>query len=605
MEDTVTRTLLSDFLLLSNLLAILFLVLAVYFWRLTKKESRLLKAEVGKHKNLAAQFRAIIMLAKDAIIASDSSGKIVFWNQAAVDTFGYSQKEALGKFVNDLVFPAWNKEEKTGAAPLLGKTLEITAVKKNGAEFPSEITVTAIKSRNKLEVAGQVWSFRNVAERVMLQEQIEYQATHDLLTGLPNRVLLNDRIHQAIAISKRNNTIFGVLFFDIDRFKLVNDGLSLSAGDELLQKIAERIKLLTRESDTIARLGGDEFVGVLVLGQDDSALLTVANKLLSVFQKPFKVADSDVTVSVSVGISFFPRNGQTPDELLRNADIAMHRAKETGGNQLQFYSPDVNANHIERLHLETDLHHALENNEFYLCYQPQIDITNNQMVSVEALIRWKHPEKGLILPNDFIPIAEQAGIIVPIGAWVLREACQQNKKWQEQGLPPIRVTVNISTNQFKHPQFVETVKNILEETQLEPDFLELELTENLLIKMVDAKKTIMDLKNLGVRIALDDFGTGYSSLGYLRHLKIDRLKIDQSYVKNINSDSDDEVIIKAIISIARDLNLQVVAEGVETQKQLDFLRSKHCEEIQGYFFSKPIIAEEIEIMLKKPRIEKD
>ncbi len=451
------------------------------------------------------------------------------------------------------------------------------------------------------EIGGQIWSFRDATERAKLEEEIKYQATHDILTGLPNRALLMDRIQQAIALSKRTNTLFGVLFFDLDRFKLINDSFSHSAGDELLQQIAKRIKFAIRESDTIARLGGDEFIGLLVSMSDSQALEIITDKIMAIFKHPFKVMEHDLTISVSIGASIYPRDGNTPDELLRNADIAMYRAKDMGGNQLQFYSPDINTHNIERLELETALSLALQRNEFFLCYQPEMDVASNEMISVEALIRWQHPENGVILPIDFIPIAEQTGLIVPIGAWVIKEACAQNKKWQEAGLPPIRVAVNISTKQFKQPNFTEVIKGALAESGLAPEFLELELTENLFIKIGDAKDTLSELKNMGVSIALDDFGTGYSSLGYLRQMNIDRLKIDQSYVKNINADNGDEVIIKAIISMAKNLNLDVIAEGVETQKQLEFLQSKDCDEMQGYFFSKPLLAEELETILKNPK----
>ncbi len=433
---------------------------------------------------------------------------------------------------------------------------------------------------------------------------LQYQATHDLLTGLPNRTLLIDRIQQAINLAKREKGMFSVLVFDLDRFKLVNDSFSYSLGDELLQRIAKRIKAVTRESDTIARVSGDKFIAVFVLIPDDDALSTIANKILDVFKKPFKILDTEVTISVSVGVSIFPRDGATPDELLQNAEIAMFRAKEIGENQINFYSPGVAAHAIEYLEMETALHRALEKKEFYLCYQPEIDITSDEIISAEALIRWQHPKKGLILPNDFIPLAERTGVIVPIGTWVLREACAQNKKWQDAGLAPIRIAVNISSRQFKQSNFVEVVKNILEETGLKGEFLELELTENLLVKMAEAETTLFELKKLGVSIALDDFGSGYSSLGYLRHMHIDRLKIDQSYVKNIAFENEDEIIIKAIISMAQSLNLNIVAEGVETQKQLDFLKAKHCREMQGYFFSKPVRAQALEALLKQQKDRK-
>jgi diguanylate cyclase (GGDEF)-like protein len=578
-------------------------------WQLLKESheyTESLEENVKERTHLLQQSlsvtRGTLESAADGIVVIDNENHIIDFNQKLLDLWRippivieHKDGEALLESIVTEVEDSEGFSKITREAFLKKGPMKIIKLKTKDNR-----TLECYSQPYKLneKVAGQVWSFRDITERAMLEEQVQHQATYDMLTGLPNRALLVDRVHQAITLAKRDDTKFGVLFFDLDRFKLINDSFSHSTGDELLQQVAQRIIFATRESDTIARLGGDEFIGILISISNDDALKIIADKLLDVFKQPFKISDCEVTVSASVGVSVFPRDGATVDELLRNADIAMYRAKEMGGNQLQFYSPIFNTHNIEHLELETALHKALEKKELFLCYQPQIDVKTNEMFSVEALIRWQHPKRGLMLPIDFIPIAEQTGFIISIGAWVLKEACQQNKRWQDAGLRPIRVTVNVATKQFKQPNFVEIVENVLKETGLKPEYLELELTENLLIKTADAQDTLAKLNKLGISIALDDFGTGYSSLGYLRHMHIDRLKIDQSYVKNIDRDDDDEIIIKAIIAMAHSLKLDVVAEGVETQKQLDFLKRKHCGEAQGYFFSEPLPAKEVEAMLK-------
>jgi diguanylate cyclase (GGDEF)-like protein len=453
------------------------------------------------------------------------------------------------------------------------------------------------------KIAGRVWSFRDVTKRALLEEELHHQSTHDALTGLPNRVLLMDRIHQAINRAVRHNTQFCLLFFDLDRFKLINDSISHAAGDELLQEVAMRIIGVLRSEDTCARLGGDEFVVVAEVVNEADAQ-TIANKVISVFTKPFNVTSCDIVVSASIGISVFPLNGNTIDELLSHADIAMYQAKKLGGNQSQYYNNAIGLQSVNRMGREAELRQAIDNEEFFLVYQPQLDIYSEKITSVEALIRWQHPTKGLILPIDFIPLAEETGLIMVIGEWVLRTACRQNKVWQDMGLAKIRVSVNLASQQLKQPNLVEKIKTILEEVNLEPCYLELELTENVIIDNIKTIGMISELNALGVNIALDDFGTGYSCLNYLRTLTVDRIKIDQSFIKTINTNRGDEAILKAIITMANSLNLKILAEGVETQNQLDFLRSKRCGEVQGYYFSKPLLANNLEdLMMKQESIK--
>lgn len=449
------------------------------------------------------------------------------------------------------------------------------------------------------KIIGRVWNFRDITNRIYLETQLEHQATHDALTDLPNRVLLNDRIRQAIVNATRNQLIVGILFIDLDRFKLVNDSFSHSMGDQLLIAVGRLLSQSVREEDTVARLGGDEFLVVIPELKNYENIIKVASNLLAVFKKPFHVLDREILITASMGISIYPHDGKTSDELLRNADLAMYFAKESGANQFQFYSKGMNQEALSRFEKESELRAAINNQEFFLCYQPQFDLLHHKVISAEALIRWKHPKKGIIFPLDFIPTAEETGLIVPIGEWILKTACEQNKRWQEKGLPPIRIAVNVTTHQLRQPHFVDSVKNILEITGLKPKFLELEVTENVIVTSFRVIDVIKNLKKLGVQIALDDFGTGNSSLNYLRKIPIDRLKIDKSFIQNIDLSQNDEVIIKAIVTMARNLNLEVLAEGVETKKQLQFLQNKYCTNIQGFYMSKPLSSEECEALLEK------
>ncbi|HEY5808685.1 MAG TPA: EAL domain-containing protein [Povalibacter sp.] len=429
----------------------------------------------------------------------------------------------------------------------------------------------------------------DITERKLYQARIEQQANYDTLTGLANRSLLNDRLQQGILTAGSYGARLAVVFVDLDRFKFINDSLGHHVGDELLRAMAERLKASVRDSDTVARLGGDEFV-LLIGGQrDPDAVAVVLERMLSDISQPWTIAQGDFNVTCSIGVALYPDDGDTAETLLKHADTAMYRAKEKGRNNFQFFTAELNALITQRLELENKLRRALERQQFELHYQPRIDMQTRRIVGAEALIRWQLSEHEIVPPTRFIPIAEETGLIAPIGKWVLRTACEQNKAWQDAGMEPFVVSVNVSPRQFRHENFAHTVADVLRQTGLEARYLEIELTESAV--MHDAEQfiaTLGELSDLGVQISLDDFGTGYSSLSYLKRLPVDRLKVDRSFVQDIATDADDATIVKAIIALGHNLGLRVVAEGVETEQQLEFLRLNHCDELQGYYFATPM-----------------
>lgn len=451
-------------------------------------------------------------------------------------------------------------------------------------------------------IAGRVWSFRDITERKELEKKLEYQATHDVLTGLANRTLFKSQLYRIKQRAIRHNTMFAVIFLDLDRFKLINDSFGHSAGDKLLKLVAKRLSFVLRKSDILARLGGDEFVITVDDLKEESDAYHVASQILEVFKDEFNVANQGLNVTTSIGISIYPTDAKSIEKLLKHADSAMYKAKSLGGNKFQFYTKQIGKVLSERLILENDLHKAIVNEEFILDYQPQYDININQIVSVEALIRWNHPERGILLPMEFIPLAEETGLIIPIGDWVIKTACKQNKRWQDAGYKPMRVAVNVCSKQIIQPDFAQKIEDILQLTALDPTYLELEITENVIVNSIESfGNTLKSLRKRGVHITLDDFGTGNSSINYLRSIPLDRLKIDKSFIENINTSSNDEVIIESIIMLAHNLNLHVVAEGVETKNQLEFLKKYKCKEIQGYYFTEPISKNKLEKMLEKTK----
>lgn len=452
--------------------------------------------------------------------------------------------------------------------------------------------------KGKFDIQLLSRAIRYTIERKRSEAEIKKLAYFDFLTGLPNRVLFTDRLKQAIIMAQRDTRNVALLFLDLDNFKKVNDSIGHAYGDRLLKITADRIQNCLRSADTVARIGGDEFVVILPFLSGTEDVPKVAEKILHSLKNPVTFEEHEIYTSVSIGISMFPGDGSTVDDLLKNADIAMYQAKEGGRNNYQFFSQDMNVQAVTRQLIESSMRQAISRNEFYLVYQPQYNLRDRVITGFEALLRWRHPQKGNIYPQQFISIAEETGLIMPIGEWVLRTACTQARKWHDAGHSCLRIAVNISARQFKQDSFATLVQTILAESGLPPQFLELELTESTIMEHADKNVQVLQkLKNLGVTLAIDDFGTGYSSLSYLKHFPIDRLKIDSSFVRDINTNGDDAAIAEAIIFMAHSLKLDVVAEGVEQEDQLTFLDSRNCDMLQGYLMSHPLSVTEVGTLL--------
>ncbi len=532
----------------------------------------------------------------EGVMITDDRKVIIAVNKAFTEITGFEPEEAIGQ-TPSILGSGRHDEAFFGA---MWKDIvrngrwqgEIWNRRKSGEIHPEWMTISVVRDPNS-RVMNYVGVFSDISAIKQSQEQLNHLAHHDPLTDLPNRLLFSARLSHAIEHARRSQTHVAVLYLDLDRFKNVNDTLGHPVGDQLLQMVAWRMREHLRECDTVARLGGDEFVVTLDRVEDASEVTAVAQKLLDVFDEPFVVADNELHLGASIGIAMFPEDGNDMATLLKNADAAMYLSKEEGRNTFRFYTTELSASAEERFHLEVGLRHALDRGEFCVFYQPLVDMSSGSIVAAEALLRWRHPEYGLVAPDRFIPLAEDTGLIVPIGEWVLREACQQFVSWRKQGLGLKRVSVNISGVQVQRGDLVGTVQRIVRETGIESGCLELEITESQLMKEPEqATATLDGLQALGVELAIDDFGTGYSSLGYLKRFPLDNLKVDKSFVHDIATDANDAAIVRAVIALAENLQLRVTAEGVETEAQKDFLLTHGCKLAQGWLFGRPMQATE-------------
>jgi diguanylate cyclase (GGDEF)-like protein/PAS domain S-box-containing protein len=587
--------------------------------------------DLSESKESEAKYRGLLEAAPDAMVVVNQGGKIVLLNVQAEKQFGYYRDELVGQTVNNIIPEGFAerlvadalRSEEDALAQQIGTGIELFGQRKDDSRFPIEIMLSPLENAEGILVTAAIRDItvRKEAEANLLQkvtelnhsnedllefayasramtQQMAHSAEHDALTGLPNRLLLSDRLGQAIALAYRHKCQVAVLFLDLDGFKHINDSLGHTIGDKLLQSIAARLVGCVRAPDTVSRHGGDEFVVLLPEVRKPEDAATTARRLLQGLAKAHSIGPHDLHITASIGVSIYPDDGPNAETLIKNADTAMYQAKENGRESYQFFRPAMNVRAVERQSIEEHLRRALERQEFALHYQPIVDMKTRAITGAEALIRWTHPTRGAVPPLQFIPIAEECGLILPIGAWVLREACSQARAWADAGLPMMTMAVNVSATQFRNEGFLDEVYAILRETGLDPKYLELELTEGSLMKRAELTASILStLREKGVQVAIDDFGTGYSSLSYLRKFPLDALKIDQSFVRQITTNPNDTTIVSAIISMGRSLNLRVVAEGVETEEELAFLQAHHCDEAQGYYFSRPVPAQQFAKLL--------
>lgn len=549
--------------------------------------------------------RDIIDNAGEGIVVYDRDLRYVLWNAFMKELTGLGPEDVLGRGAME-VFPNLAEQQ---VEEMLRRALHGESVSSPDVHYFIPSTdrrgwVSAVYRPyvdDDGEIIGVIALIRDITERKAAEQQIEYQAYHDALTGLANRHLFQEHLSLALALAQRHQKQVAVLFLDLDHFKVVNDSLGHSVGDALLQQIARRLKAAVREGDTVARVGGDEFTIVLqdLARPQDAAI--VAQKVLRTVAQPMDVQTHRLYVTTSIGITMSPEDGEDAETLLKNADTAMYRAKSEGRNTYQMSTRELSRSTQERMSVESGLHEALESGAFTLLYQPQIDVETGTIAGMEALLRWRHPQRGIILPEEFIGVAEDRGLILPIGDWVLRQACSDVRRLQKRGVPHFRVAVNLSARQFRDPSLAPTVRTVLAETGVPADTLELEITETVAMENVALTMTTLnDFRNAGVTIALDDFGTGYSSLSYLKRFPLDALKIDRAFVTDLPDKFEDAAIVSSVIQLANGLGLRVVAEGVETREQLEFLREAGCREVQGYYYSYPISIEKMEDLVLRP-----
>jgi len=567
--------------------------------------------------------RYIVNKSPDIVYILDKHGRFTFINTRIETLLGYRVNEVIGKHYSELVHDddieraqfKFN-ERRTGSRASNNIELKLKCKNDNQTRhfdnrlLPIEINSMGVYGSLDESIddnfIGTYGVARDITDRIEAEEIIRFQAYHDMLTRLPNRTLLNDRLSQALSHARRNHTHLSVMFLDLDRFKMINDTLGHLVGDRLLQAVALRLRRCLREGDTLARLGGDEFTLLLPAVESKQDAELIAQKIIKCLTQPFKIDDNELFVSASIGISHFPEDGDSIESLIKHADIAMYSVKGNGKNSYEFYNNTMMSAYSNHLSLENDLHRALDHEQFEIYYQPQINTETHEIFAMEALVRWHHPERGLITPGEFIELAEETRLVIQLGNWVLKTACAELKNWRDMGLNNIRLAVNVSAVQLEQTNFVEYILNILQSNNIPGEFLEIEITENTLMHDTDiGVLKLRELSNYGIKIAIDDFGTGYSSLNYLKQLPIDTLKIDQSFIRDMSNNEEDSSIIKAIIAMAKGLNLNIISEGVETLEQSDKLQRWHCKNMQGFFFSQPIPGKEALEMLKNDSLLKN
>lgn len=546
------------------------------------------------------QMEQLYRVIPSAIFTVDENRRITSFNNKAEEITGYAAEEIIGKKCSIFAINTCTKScglySRSVTKPIVGK--ECTIKRKDGEERVISKSADLVRDASG-NVIGGVETFEDVTQQKQVAEMLNYIAYYDALTGLPNRVLFHDRFAMAITQADRSGEILALVFLDLDNFKTINDTLGHSVGDQLLHAVAARLKSSLRKSDTIARLGGDEFTVLLpqLKGAQDAGRIT--QKLINALKPPFSFGGREFHITASAGIALYPNDGDSASTLLRNADMALYRAKDHGKDNYQFYKPDMGDRAYERLALESSIRKALERQEFVLYYQPIVSVESGKIVAMEALLRWQHPDHGLLYPGGFISVLEETGLIASVGEWVLNAACNQARAWQDKGLVPIRMAVNLSPRQFQQQSLVDMVARVLSRSGLRPGYLELEITENAVMKDAEtAVSMCRSLKNMGIHISVDDFATGYSSLSFLKRFPADIIKIDQSFISDITTSASDAEIAKAIITLAHSLGMKAIAEGVETTEQLEFLRALTCDEIQGHVFSRPLAANEATELLE-------
>ena len=555
------------------------------------------------------QYRSLIAAMEEGVTLQDENSKILAFNKSAERILGLTADQLIGKTSFD---PDWYSIHEDGS-PFPGETHPVVVTLRTGVPQSDvimgihkpdgtltwiSVNVQPIFKEGKTTPYRVVATMHDITERKIAQEHIEKLAHFDQLTGLPNRTLLEDRFRYALSFARRGGETLAVMFLDLDHFKDINDTLGHNIGDQVLMELAKRLKAILRGQDALSRQGGDEYILILP-STDENGAGVVASKLIEVVSQPFKIDKHELIVTASIGIAIYPNDGTNLETLSKHADIAMYRAKHEGRNSFRFFTPEMQKHSARNLMLANELRHALERNELYLHYQPQISLQGGHIIGVEALLRWQHPEMGMVSPSEFIPIAERSGQIIPIGEWVFRTAARQLKEWIDNGMQPMMMAANLSAVQFRQNDLPEWIDHILDEVKLPHHLLELELTEAATMENTAAAVNMMKkLHERGIRMSIDDFGTGYSSLNYLKQFKVYKLKIDKSFVRDITNGPEDRAIVTAIINMASSLGMQTIAEGVETEQQLEFLRLHGCNEAQGYYFSKPQPAKQIEIFVK-------